>query len=192
VFLYIPAGPPVDRVLDDLAAHLEAGDILIDGGNSYWGDSIRRHRRLKEKQVKQSVHTLNDRNANPHSRKDIEMMKKDAMLMLVAMSLSFVAIPASSQVIPPAPGKEIHSPQQVERAQQALRDKGQDPGPIDGIMGPRTKAAVKNFQREEGLRETGRLDSETMTKLGVEAAPGEVPREKPQATPGSPPPQKPY
>ncbi len=37
VFVYIPAGPPVDTVLDDLAATLEKGDILVDGGNSYWG-----------------------------------------------------------------------------------------------------------------------------------------------------------
>ena len=47
VFLYVPAGPPVDALLDDLAAQLEPGDILVDGGNSYWGDSIRRQRRLQ-------------------------------------------------------------------------------------------------------------------------------------------------
>jgi 6-phosphogluconate dehydrogenase len=51
VFLYIPAGPPVDEVLDDLAAALDPGDVLVDGGNSYWGDSIRRHRRLKEQGI---------------------------------------------------------------------------------------------------------------------------------------------
>jgi len=51
VFLYIPAGPPVDQLLDDLAGHLEAGDVLVDGGNSYWGDSIRRHERLASKGV---------------------------------------------------------------------------------------------------------------------------------------------
>jgi len=48
VFLYIPAGPPVDAVLGDLAAHLGRGDIVIDGGNSYWGDSLQRHARLRE------------------------------------------------------------------------------------------------------------------------------------------------
>jgi 6-phosphogluconate dehydrogenase len=48
VFIYIPAGPTVDRVLDDLAEHLERGDIIVDAGNSYWGDSIRRHDRLAE------------------------------------------------------------------------------------------------------------------------------------------------
>jgi 6-phosphogluconate dehydrogenase len=51
VFLYIPAGPPVDEVLDDLAAALDPGDVLVDGGNSYWGDSIRRHSRLKERGI---------------------------------------------------------------------------------------------------------------------------------------------
>ena len=51
VFLYIPAGPPVDQVLDDLAEQLDESDILVDGGNSYWGDSIRRHRRLKERGI---------------------------------------------------------------------------------------------------------------------------------------------
>jgi len=51
VFVYIPAGPEIDRVLDGIASTLERGDILVDGGNSYWGDSIRRHRRLKEKGI---------------------------------------------------------------------------------------------------------------------------------------------
>jgi 6-phosphogluconate dehydrogenase len=51
VFMYIPAGPLVDSVLDESASTLDKGDVLIDGGNSYWGDSIRRHHRLKEKGI---------------------------------------------------------------------------------------------------------------------------------------------
>jgi 6-phosphogluconate dehydrogenase len=51
VFLYIPAGPGVDDLLDRLAAVLEPGDILVDGGNSYWGDSVRRHARLRERGI---------------------------------------------------------------------------------------------------------------------------------------------
>ena len=47
VFLYIPAGPGVDDLLGQLAAVLEPGDIVVDGGNSYWGDSVRRHSRLR-------------------------------------------------------------------------------------------------------------------------------------------------
>ncbi len=51
VFLYVPAGPVIDKLIDDLAATLDEGDVIVDGGNSYWGDSIRRHKRLKEKGI---------------------------------------------------------------------------------------------------------------------------------------------
>src|SRR5262245_22032623 len=49
VFLYVPAGPLVDSLLRDLEQTLEPGDIIVDGGNSYWGDSIRRGQRLQTK-----------------------------------------------------------------------------------------------------------------------------------------------
>ena len=41
VWLMVPAAV-VDRTIADLLPHLEAGDILIDGGNSYYVDDIRR------------------------------------------------------------------------------------------------------------------------------------------------------
>jgi 6-phosphogluconate dehydrogenase len=49
VFLYVPAGGIVDAVLDDLSDVLESGDVVVDGGNSYWGDALDRHRRLAER-----------------------------------------------------------------------------------------------------------------------------------------------
>jgi 6-phosphogluconate dehydrogenase len=49
VLLYVPAGAAVDSILDELAKALEPGDVVADGGNSYWGDSIRRHARLRER-----------------------------------------------------------------------------------------------------------------------------------------------
>ena len=51
IFIYVPAGPVIDRILEQLAAVLSKGDIVIDGGNSYWGDSIRRAHTLKEKGI---------------------------------------------------------------------------------------------------------------------------------------------
>jgi 6-phosphogluconate dehydrogenase len=48
VWLMVPAAV-VDRTLDTLGKHLEAGDIVIDGGNSYYIDDIRRARELKVK-----------------------------------------------------------------------------------------------------------------------------------------------
>ncbi len=57
----------------------------------------------------------------------------------------------------------------VRAMQTALKDKGHDPGPIDGRMGPRTAGALRNFQKSENLTVTGRLDAATAEKLGVTA-----------------------
>jgi len=48
VFLYVPAGTIVDALLDELLKVTQPDDVIIDGGNSYWGDSITRFRRLKQ------------------------------------------------------------------------------------------------------------------------------------------------
>jgi 6-phosphogluconate dehydrogenase len=42
VWLMVPAGAPVDQTIDLLTPHLTAGDTIIDGGNSYYKDSVRR------------------------------------------------------------------------------------------------------------------------------------------------------
>ena len=47
ILMMVKAGKPVDETIDHLAPHLEAGDILIDGGNSYFLDTVRRGRALE-------------------------------------------------------------------------------------------------------------------------------------------------
>ena len=56
----------------------------------------------------------------------------------------------------------------VKRVQETLRDKGYDPGPIDGVMGSQTRTAIRQYQTAENLPVTGHLDGETAGKLGVE------------------------
>ena len=56
----------------------------------------------------------------------------------------------------------------VRNVQQALAGKGFDPGPIDGIMGPRTREAIRGFQSANGLTEDGQMNDATLSKLGVE------------------------
>ena len=50
VWLMVPAGV-VDKTIADLVPHLEAGDIVIDGGNSYYVDDIRRAKELTPKRI---------------------------------------------------------------------------------------------------------------------------------------------
>ena len=55
----------------------------------------------------------------------------------------------------------------VVAMQRALMDKGYDPGPLDGRMGPRTRTALRDYQKKEGLNATGRWDEETGSRLGL-------------------------
>jgi peptidoglycan hydrolase-like protein with peptidoglycan-binding domain len=68
----------------------------------------------------------------------------------------------SPQVMP----SETRSEQAMVRdAQIALRDAGYKPGRIDGVMGPTTQAAIREFQASYGLPQTGRLDDATQQQL---------------------------
>src|SRR5438093_8186494 len=50
VWLMVPAAA-VDKTITDLVTYLEAGDILVDGGNSYYIDDIRRSKELAAKGI---------------------------------------------------------------------------------------------------------------------------------------------
>jgi len=49
VMIMVRAGSPVDQTIEQLIPHLDKGDIIIDGGNSYYGDSTRRVKDLEKK-----------------------------------------------------------------------------------------------------------------------------------------------
>jgi 6-phosphogluconate dehydrogenase len=51
VWLMVPSGAPTEDTIQKLSAHLEAGDIIVDGGNSNYRDSMRRGEALKEQGI---------------------------------------------------------------------------------------------------------------------------------------------
>ena len=51
VMLMVKAGKPIDYVIEQILPHLEKGDVIIDGGNSHFPDTIRRCKELKEKGI---------------------------------------------------------------------------------------------------------------------------------------------
>jgi peptidoglycan hydrolase-like protein with peptidoglycan-binding domain len=60
------------------------------------------------------------------------------------------------------------APRYVREAQRALRELGYEPGPADGVVGPRTREALLKYQRSERIAATGRLDPETMVRLDIQ------------------------
>lgn len=69
---------------------------------------------------------------------------------------------APSQTYVPGQGGQTLS---VRQAQQRLNQLGYDAGTPDGAAGPRTQAALRAFQRDNGLNPSGRLDAATMDAL---------------------------
>jgi peptidoglycan hydrolase-like protein with peptidoglycan-binding domain len=65
-----------------------------------------------------------------------------------------------------APGMDQNT---IRQAQEKLSSKGHDVQ-ADGVLGPKTQAAVKEFQEKEGIQASGRLDQETLAALGVDEA----------------------
>ena len=69
----------------------------------------------------------------------------------------------------PAPANDVRS------AQQRLKDDGYYSGPVDGLLGPTTVAALRAYQRDHRLTVTGRLDQATVSSLASETRTGAVP-----------------
>lgn len=76
------------------------------------------------------------------------------------------------------------SSQNVRQAQQSLKSAGFDPGPTDGVLGPNTRRALREYQGSKGLKATGTLNQKTRQAL-MAGTPGSPPRS--DAPSGSPP-----
>src|ERR1700727_1921067 len=50
-WVMVPAGGPTEQTVQKLAQHMQAGDAIIDGGNSYYKDDVRRANQLKSKGI---------------------------------------------------------------------------------------------------------------------------------------------
>src|SRR2546425_714305 len=115
--------------------------------------------------------------------------------LAVALGISLSAIPAMSaddnKTLKDKAAAQTESSADIRQAQMALKDKGHAPGPIDGIHGPRTSAALRAYQKAENIKVTGRLDAATKSHLMGQAssgatAPSASPAaEKPSAAPSA-------
>lgn len=64
-------------------------------------------------------------------------------------------------------GSEEHA---IKELQTLLKKLGYDCGPVDGVLGEKTKAAVKDFQSDNCLVPTGDLDENTFDMIAIKGA----------------------
>ena len=69
-------------------------------------------------------------------------------------------------------GQMQHDQSTVRQAQERLKQLGYEVGEADGIWGPQTQAALRQYQQKEGLTASGELDSRTIAELGLDSVGG--------------------
>jgi peptidoglycan hydrolase-like protein with peptidoglycan-binding domain len=107
-------------------------------------------------------------------------MRLSHILIAGATAVSFSAIAADEQKSEQQPRAQSEqsqqgqsgaqqasqSPEMIKQVQEKLSQAGHEVQ-ADGIMGPKTQAALKEFQEQKGLQASGQLDQQTLAALGV-------------------------
>jgi peptidoglycan hydrolase-like protein with peptidoglycan-binding domain len=88
-----------------------------------------------------------------------------ALLMTGTAGLNLRSSASGSDLVKERPA--LVQTSDVKRQQQALQDRGYYQGKIDGVVGLRTRASIRGFQKAENLPVSGKIDLQTAAKLGV-------------------------
>lgn len=79
--------------------------------------------------------------------------------------------PSSSYTPPPPPqqaeAQQAVTPDTIRQVQQALQQQNMYRGQVDGVWGPHTQAAVRQYQQKNNLGSSGQLDQQTLASLNV-------------------------
>ena len=67
-------------------------------------------------------------------------------------------------IVPPTPDQPL-TQREIFEVQMRLQDERLDPGPVDGVPGPRTTVAIRHYQARKGLAQTGQLDRDLLESL---------------------------
>src|ERR1043165_2779541 len=81
----------------------------------------------------------------------------------------------TSPVTPESSAGMAASSEETQKLQQAFKDRGQDPGTVNGVMTPQTQEALRSFQAQQSLNATGTLDAQSRTALGLGLSTGTAP-----------------
>ena len=94
----------------------------------------------------------------PEGRAQRKLGRLFSALLLTLAAMGFAGVAAAADA-------------QVEAVQRRLVELGYDAGVADGLMGPRTRTAIRALQRDRGLPVSGRIDAGTLEALGLPPTP---------------------
>lgn len=88
-------------------------------------------------------------------------------MLLALLAISVIAISIQSREELPAYSQNGSSGTEVEEIQRVLAERGIFKGEITGYYGAQTEEAVRTFQKQQGLNQTGIADDATLKRLGI-------------------------
>lgn len=107
------------------------------------------------------------------------------LLSLVVAACSSIRARTGGPVSEPlpeerAPSPRVYSPKPTpppsdpatRQIQGVLQERGYDPGPLDGVLGKKTREALRRFQKDHHLAETGEITADTKDALLSPASSG--------------------
>lgn len=109
---------------------------------------------------------------NTYAQRDTGVARRDAGVSGSSATASGTSAPPSGSTSATGSSADRPSKDEIRRAQQALQAQGLYDARIDGIIGPKTREALRQFQAREGLEQTARLDGPTRQRLAGGAGTG--------------------
>jgi peptidoglycan hydrolase-like protein with peptidoglycan-binding domain len=90
----------------------------------------------------------------------------------IALTLLFATASVAQDSSMYGDASSYYGTSSVAAVQERLTDLGYEAGPIDGLMGPKTRGAIRAFQKDAGLPVTGKIDSDLVDRLNSLSAEG--------------------
>ncbi len=101
-------------------------------------------------------------------------MKKLAIAAIAVLAIPGISVVSTTARAASVPIYQLNmdavpsiNPEGVRRVQTLLKERGFDPGPIDGVVGVRTMGALRAFRETFGIKESGAVDNQTLFALGA-------------------------
>ena len=93
------------------------------------------------------------------------LVRKVKLLFLFALFFQALSLPVVLAQTDSSTAQTVDKPSSPAEVQKALADAGFYKGTVDGIIGAKTRAAIRSFQEENGLTVDGRVGPKTWEKL---------------------------
>ena len=130
--------------------------------------SLSTQAKQKDEQIASLERSLNDKSVDEKIQAELKEKERLVSSLQEALDKEAKERAKLAERLDVLTGKYKPTPNSsIKQIQIALQNAGYDPGAIDGLMGSRSRKAIRDFQKDNGLDITGKIDKVTWEKLRI-------------------------